>query len=232
MRSSSNSRIWSNWVAEVGGRASPVAAASLAVGGWAGAGCVAGPLLRRRLGRGAGTCRGGRRCTRWTTAAAVCDPRRRARRPRSSRRRSRRSWPGSRPAHDVGRRGDRRARRDAAPCRCRGGGRRAGQDGARRMIAATCSAWRSSGLWSSSSKKRATGDGWATWVSSWAMTSALGRRRREVDRVAGRGRDLADLGERPARRGAGRHVHRRGRRRSPSPAAGTSPGWPRGRSAR
>ena len=70
------------------------------------------------------------------------------------------------------------ARRSSAPAAdgAAAGRRRVvrGRIGARRMIAATCSAWRSSGLRSSSSKKRATGDGWATWVSSWAITSAGG----------------------------------------------------------
>ena len=78
-----------------------------------------------------------------------------------------------RPApHDVGRRRHGRLRwrhvRTRRPRVVRG------RIGARRMIAATCSARCSSGLWSSSSKKRATGDGWATWVSSWAITSAGG----------------------------------------------------------
>ena len=50
-----------------------------------------------------------------------------------------------------------------------------GTIGARRITAATCSARRSSGLRSSSSKNRGTGEGWATWVSSWAITSAVGR---------------------------------------------------------
>ena len=54
----------------------------------------------------------------------------------------------------------------------------AGASGERAIRRPTSSARRSSGLSSMSSKKRGSGDGWATWVSSWAITSltcTLGR---------------------------------------------------------
>lgn len=41
-----------------------------------------------------------------------------------------------------------------------------GARGDRAMMLATASARRSSGLWSSSSKNRGAGEGWATWVNS------------------------------------------------------------------
>lgn len=50
-----------------------------------------------------------------------------------------------------------------------------GASGDRAMTRAICSALRSSGLSSMSSKNRGVGEGWATWVSSWAITSSSRR---------------------------------------------------------
>lgn len=65
----------------------------------------------------------------------------------------------------------------SVPERARGAATGAdGANGDLAMIDAICSARRSSGLSSTSSKNRGVGEGCATWVSSWATTSSMRRR--------------------------------------------------------
>ncbi len=86
-----------------------------------------------------------------------------------------------------------------------------GANGERAITRAISSARRSSGPRWSSAKKRGAGDGCATWVSSWAITSVCcvtdDGRRREMDHVAGGGGDLVHRAQRPPRRVVGRDQH-------------------------